>query len=115
MEKCIISPEVEDNVLRNSDFEQGLQFWYGKCCTVLLLDSSTVERSSVSKHIALAANRTSGWQGIEQDVTGRVKGKKKYEVSASVRIRGEITSAEVLATLWIKDENNKEQYLTLGR
>lgn len=115
IEKFSISPDIEDDVLRNPNFEQGLEFWYGQGCKVLLLDSPTIERSSLSKHIALVTNRTSSWQGIVQDVTGRIKGKKKYEVSASVRIRGGMTSAEVLATLWIKDEAQKEHYLTLGR
>eukprot|EP00250_Pteridium_aquilinum_P016130 c22959_g1_i1 orf=79-2772(-) len=116
IEKCNISDEIEDDVIRNSNFEQGLEGWYGKGCkALLLLDSSNVERNGLSKHVALAINRTSSWQGIQQDVTGRIKGKKKYDVSASVRIRGQMTSAEVLATLWIKDEAQKEHYITLGR
>ncbi|MCO5578859.1 hypothetical protein L7F22_032706 [Adiantum nelumboides] len=115
IEGCSPSQESFDVVLQNSNFEQGLDCWYGKCCNILLLDSSSPEKNGLSKNTLLATNRTSSWQGLEQDVTGRVKGKRKYEVSASVRLRRGMPSADVLATLWMKDEAQKDHYITLCR
>lgn len=115
IEGCRPLHENVDDVLRNPNFEQGLECWYGNGCNVLLLDSSTSEQNGLSKHMVLATNRTSSWQGLVQDITGRIQAKRKYEVSASVKIRGGMSSAEVLATLWIKDGDKKEHYITLGR
>ncbi|KAH7387311.1 hypothetical protein KP509_16G016200 [Ceratopteris richardii] len=101
-------------LIRNPDFKQGLEFWYGKGCKVELLDPSSVEMNGLSKQAVLVTKRTSSWQGLEQNVTGRIQGKRKYEVSACVRIDGD-TCAEVLATLWTKDKHGKDHFINLGR
>ncbi|KAK4488075.1 hypothetical protein RD792_003817, partial [Penstemon davidsonii] len=49
-------------------------------------------------------NRTKNYDGIQQEITGRVHPKLAYKVIAIVRISGgnsHITSANVKATLWV--------------
>lgn len=106
-----------DSVLKNPDFGEGLKHWYGKGCKISLLESQNLDHNLESKggYIVAATNRTSGWQGLEQEVTGRLKVMRRYQVSATVRIRGDKPSAEVTATLWIKNQAQQEQYITLGK
>lgn len=103
-----------DIVLENPDFESGLKHWYGKGCKLSLVDSSILEESS-QKYIVLSSNRTSQWQGIEQDATGKLRAYKQYKVSALVRIYGVTYSGNVLATLWTKNKAGKEQYINLAK
>jgi hypothetical protein len=70
---------------------------------------------SGGQHFASATARTQGWHGIQQDITGRLKRKSAYEVSAMVRISSNLASAEVLATIWIQTSDLREQYITMGR
>ena len=101
-------------VLRNPDFEDGLEHWYGKGCKLSLVDSSIFKEIS-KKYIAVATDRTSEWQGVEQDITGKLSAYKEYKVSSVVRIYGGMVSAHVLATLWTKNEAGEEQYITLAK
>lgn len=68
------------------------------------------------KYFASTANRTHNWNGIQQDITGRVQRKLAYEVVATVRIFGNnISNADVRATLWIQAADLREQYISIAR
>lgn len=68
------------------------------------------------KYFASATERTQSWNGIQQDITGRVQRKLAYEVSAVVRIYGNnVTSANVQATLWVQKPDFSEQYIGISR
>lgn len=68
------------------------------------------------KHFASATERTQNWNGIQQDITGRVQRKLVYELSAVVRIYGNnVTSANVQATLWVQTPDLREQYIGIAK
>ncbi|KAH9303719.1 hypothetical protein KI387_008123, partial [Taxus chinensis] len=105
-----------DNIIRNPFFEDGLNNWTGRNCKLVLRDVANDEHlPSGGKHYASATERTQFWNGIQQDISGRAKGKSVYEVSAMVRITGNLQSAEVRATLWVQTTDQREQYITMGK
>ena len=57
----------------------------------------------IGKAFASATERTQSWNGIQQEITGKIQRKLAYEVSALVQIYGNnVTSADVRATLWVQ-------------
>ncbi|KAK6277669.1 hypothetical protein POUND7_017992 [Theobroma cacao] len=51
----------------------------------------------------LAPHQSESWNGIEQEITGRVQPKLAYEVTAVVRIYGgNVTNAGIQAILWVQ-------------
>ena len=70
----------------------------------------------VGKFFASATERTQSWNGIQQDITGRVQRKLAYEVTALVRIFGNnVTSSNVRATLWVQNPDLREQYIGIAK
>lgn len=105
-----------DDIIQNALFEDGLNHWTGRACNIVLHDVAKGEvLPSGGQHFASATGRTQGWHGIQQDITGRLKRKSAYEVSAMVRISSNLASAEVLATIWIQTNDLREQYITMGK
>lgn len=104
----------DDNIILNPIFEDGVNNWSGRGCKILLHDSmgggKIVPQSG--KFFASATERTQSWNGIQQEITGRVQRKLAYEVAAVVRIFGNnVTSADVRVTLWVQTPNLREQYI----
>lgn len=70
----------------------------------------------IGKNFASATERTQSWNGIQQDITGKVQRKLAYEVTALVRIYGNnVTSADVRATLWVQTPDLREQYIGIAK
>ena len=68
------------------------------------------------KFFASASERTQNWNGIQQEITGRVQRKLAYEVTAIVRIFGNnVTNSDVRATLWVQTPNKRDQYIGISR
>lgn len=68
------------------------------------------------KYFASATDRTQSWNGIQQDITGRVKRKQAYEMTAVVRVHGHnVTNADVRGTLWVQAADNLEQYIGIAK
>lgn len=68
------------------------------------------------KYFASTANRSQNWNGIQQEITGRVQMKLAYELVATVRIFGNnISNADVRATLWVQAADLREQYIGIDR
>lgn len=68
------------------------------------------------KFFASATERTQTWNGIQQEITGRVQRKLVYEVAAIVRIFGNnVSSADVRVTLWVQTQNLREQYISIAK
>ena len=68
------------------------------------------------KPFALALDRTEGWQGIEQDITGLVEPNETYLVMAMVRTAGKPhEGAYVLATVRLEYGSSNTRYLSVGR
>ncbi|MCD7467382.1 hypothetical protein HAX54_004793 [Datura stramonium] len=70
-----------DNIIVNPQFDDGLNSWSGRGCKVALHDSMEDGKSTPmsGKSFASATEHTQSWNGIQQDVTGRVKRKLAYE------------------------------------
>ncbi|KAL6542605.1 Glycoside hydrolase, 10 [Orobanche minor] len=108
----------DENLILNPGFDDGLHNWSGRGCMIELHDSladGTILPLS-GKSFASTKNRTENWNGIQQEITGRVERKLSYEVVATVRIFGNsISSSDVKATLWVQTADNREQYIGIGR
>ncbi|OVA14560.1 Glycoside hydrolase [Macleaya cordata] len=107
----------DENIILNPRFEDGLNNWSGRGCKVLVHDSMADGKivPLLGKYFASATERTQGWNGIQQDITGRVQRKLAYEITAVVRIFGNnVTSADVRATLWVQIPNQREQYIGIA-
>ncbi|CAK8569807.1 unnamed protein product [Lathyrus sativus] len=104
----------DENIIINPQFEDGLNNWSGRGCKIVLNDSMAdgkiVPKSG--KLFACATERTQAWNGIQQEITGRVQRKLAYEITALVRIYGNnVTNADVRATLWVQTPDYREQYI----
>lgn len=79
-----------------------------------MADGKIVPQSG--KVFASATERTQNWNGIQQEITGRVKRKLVYEVTAVVRIFGNnVTTATAQATLWVQTPNQRDQYIVISK
>lgn len=108
----------DENIVQNPTFDDGLNNWSGRGCKIVVHDSMADGKvlPMSGKFFASTADRTQNWNGIQQEITGRVQRKLAYEVVATLRILGNnITSANVRATLWVQAANLPEQYIGIGR
>lgn len=108
----------DGNIILNPNFEDGLNNWSGRGCKIVTHDSmgdgKVIPLSG--KVFASATERTQSWNGIQQDITGRVNRKLAYEVTAVVRIFGNnVTTADVRATLWVQTPDYREQYIGIAK
>lgn len=79
-----------------------------------MADGKIVPKSG--KFFASATERTQTWNGIQQDITGRVNRKLAYEITALVRIFGNnVTNSDVRATLWVQAPDLREQYIGIAK
>ncbi|XP_075514652.1 endo-1,4-beta-xylanase 1 isoform X2 [Primulina tabacum] len=107
----------DENIVQNPTFDDGLNNWSGRGCQIVVRDSMADGKvlPMSGKFFASTADRTQNWNGIQQEITGRVQRKLAYEVVATVRILGNnITGANVRATLWVQAANLPEQYIGIG-
>ncbi|PHU20604.1 hypothetical protein BC332_11755 [Capsicum chinense] len=107
----------DDNIIINPQFDDGLNSWSGRGCKVALHDSMADGKITPmsGKAFASATERTQTWNGIQQDVTGRVNRKLAYEVTAIVRIYGNnVTTADLRSTLYVKAADNRERYIGIA-
>ncbi|XVE95092.1 hypothetical protein REPUB_Repub02eG0066700 [Reevesia pubescens] len=107
----------DENIVINPQFEDGLNNWSGRGCKVVLHDSmddgKIVPQSG--NVFASATERTQSWNGIQQEITGRVQRKLAYNVAAVVRIFGNnVTTATIQATLWVQTPDRREQYIGIA-
>ncbi|KAG8373641.1 hypothetical protein BUALT_Bualt11G0045400 [Buddleja alternifolia] len=107
----------DENIIQNPQFDDGLNNWTGRGCKIVLHDSMGDGKilPVSGKVFASTADRTQNWNGIQQEITGRVQRKLAYDVIALVRIFGNnITSADVRATLWVQATDLREQYIGIA-
>ncbi|EPS62016.1 hypothetical protein M569_12775, partial [Genlisea aurea] len=105
------------NIIQNPDFSDGLNNWSGRGCDISLHDSMAGGSilPKTGKFFVATSNRTQTWNGIQQEITGNVQRKLKYEVTATIRIFGSNGgAAEVRATLWLKLQDLREQYVNIA-
>ncbi|KAF8404805.1 hypothetical protein HHK36_009695 [Tetracentron sinense] len=108
----------DENIILNPQFEDGLSNWSGRGCKILVHNSMGDGKifPLSKKFFASATQRTQSWNGIQQDITGRVQRKLAYKVTVGVRIFGNnVTCADVQATLWVQMPNRREQYIIIAK
>lgn len=108
----------DENIILNPKFEDGLNNWSGRGCKIVLHDSMADGKivPLSGKVFASATERTQSWNGIQQEITGRVQRKLAYDVTAVVRIFGNnVTTATVQATLWVQTPNQRDQYIVIAK
>ncbi|KAK9215843.1 hypothetical protein WN944_007849 [Citrus x changshan-huyou] len=107
----------DENIVLNPKFEDGLNNWSGRGCKIVLHDSMADGKivPLSGKVFASATERTQSWNGIQQEITGRVQRKLAYDVTAVVRIFGSnVTTTTVQATLWVQTPNQRDQYIVIA-
>lgn len=112
---CVIAGD--ENIILNPRFEDGLNNWSGRGCKIVLHDSMGDGKivPVSGKYFVAATERTQSWNGVQQEITGRVQRKFAYDVTAIVRIFGNnVTSSDVRVTLWVQTPNLREQYIGIA-
>nr|GEV10846.1 glycosyl hydrolase family 10 protein / carbohydrate-binding domain-containing protein [Tanacetum cinerariifolium] len=107
----------DGNIIVNPEFEDGVNNWTGRGCKIAVHDSMGDGKilPKSGKFFASTAERTQSWNGIQQDITGKVQRKLAYEITAFVRIFGNnVTSSNVRATLWVQTPDSREQYIGIA-
>ncbi|CAH9119420.1 unnamed protein product, partial [Cuscuta epithymum] len=103
------------NIIKNHDFSEGrLQEWYPNCCKAFVVNP--VDSSSGCAY-AVIGNRKETWQGLEQDITGRVSKGLIYSCRALVRVAGKLPAmpTPVQATLRLTYKHSVTCYICIGR
>jgi hypothetical protein len=109
-------PSGVDTIVKNPHFDEGLNNWSGRGCNICrheLTAYGNVKPLNGS-YFASATGRVHNWNGIQQDITGRVQRKVLYEISSAVRIFGSANDTEVCVTLWVQ-EYGRERYVSLAK
>ncbi|KAI3846732.1 hypothetical protein MKW92_002163 [Papaver armeniacum] len=107
----------DESIILNPRFEDGLNNWSARSCKILVQESMGDGKivPSSGRYFASATERTQIWNGIQQDITGRVQRKLVYEVNAVVRIFGNnVTTADLRATLFVQIPNQHDQYIGIA-
>ncbi|KAF5939669.1 hypothetical protein HYC85_023928 [Camellia sinensis] len=111
---------VATNVLMNHDFSKGLDSWHSNCCDAFIVSAESGNGEGLlaksDSNYAVITNRKECWQGLEQDITGKVSPGSTYTVSARVGVSGPLQSfVDVLATLKLEYQDSATSYLFIGR
>nr|GEZ03486.1 endo-1,4-beta-xylanase A-like protein [Tanacetum cinerariifolium]GEZ74268.1 endo-1,4-beta-xylanase A-like protein [Tanacetum cinerariifolium] len=107
----------DGNIIVNPGFEDGVNNWTGRVCKIAVHDSMRDGKilPKSGKFFASTAERTQSWNGIQQDITGKVQRKLAYEITAYVIIfSNSVTSSNVRATLWVQTSDSREQYIGIA-
>ncbi|KAI9200328.1 hypothetical protein LWI28_006103 [Acer negundo] len=110
-------PAGDKDVILNPKFEDGLRNWSGRGCEIVLHDSMADVKivPQSGKVFASATKSTQSWNGIHQEITGRVQPDLAYDVTAVARIFGKnVTTATVKATLWIQTAYHRDKYVGIS-
>jgi len=113
---CIAADD--ENIILNPIFDDGLNNWAGRGCKIVLEDSMADGKivPQSGRYFASATGRTQTWNGIQQEVTGRLQRKLAYEVTALVRIFGnDVSNTGIQLTLWTQMPDLREQYLGIAK
>ncbi|CAN0921975.1 Endo-1,4-beta-xylanase 1 [Linum grandiflorum] len=110
----------DDNVILNPRFDDGLKNWSAKGCRIELHESMGDGKvmPQLGKYFASATQRTATWNGIEQEIIGRVRREVPYAVTAVARIYGNNVTAAAAATLqltlWVQEQDLREEYIVIA-
>ncbi|KAF7141452.1 hypothetical protein RHSIM_Rhsim06G0066700 [Rhododendron simsii] len=101
---------VASNIIVNHDFSRGLDSWHPNCCHAFVVPAEP------GRNHVVVTNRKEPWQGLEQDISGKVTAGPNYRVCARVGISGPIqSSAVVTATLRLEFHHSPTTYMFIGK
>ena len=97
--------------------------WSGKGCEINFHDSLKGREGKhigprTGRYFACTRNRNQSWNGIVQDITGRVQQKLAYQVDGFVRLLGHssnATKADVCATVYLKTTKQQTEYIRVAK
>ena len=99
------TPTTAPNLVVNSGFEDtSLSPWYANFGGEVTLDAS---QSHSGHHSVLVKGRTAGWNGVEQDVYGRLSAGAEYQLSCWVKLKNASSSFFKLTLQVTKDTGKK--------
>lgn len=109
------------NVIVNHDFSLGTHSWHPNCCeaSVVTADSGiphgVLDPSKYGSYVVVK-NRKETWQGLEQDITSRVKPCSLYKVTATVAVSGPVQGLEeIIATLKLENQQSPTNYQFIAK
>ncbi|XP_017698435.2 endo-1,4-beta-xylanase 1-like isoform X3 [Phoenix dactylifera] len=113
--RCVTNGD--ETISWNPHFDTGIHNWSGRGCKIHRHEfgGDGNIRPFSGNFFVSATERTQSWNGIQQEITGRVQRKLAYEVTSVVRISGSASSADVRATLWVQAPNGREQYIGIAK
>jgi Carbohydrate binding domain len=117
VENPIVHSAEHESITLNPQFEHGLNHWAGRGCKILRNDNFGPANSIhplKGRHFAVVTQRHDTWNGIEQEITSRVRRKALYTVKAIVRIGG-CNKSEIRITVWYKEKNGREEYRCIAK
>lgn len=105
------------NVIVNHDFSSGMHSWHPNCCKAFVVTAdSGVSHGGLAPPYVVVTDRKETWQGLEQDITSRVKPSSLYKVSAIVSVSGHVQGlVEVKATLKLQNQNSPTNYQSIAK
>lgn len=108
------------NIISNHNFSQGLDLWRPNCCEAFVVYAESGPHQPLTgnscDNYAVITNRKDSWQGLVQDITGRVSSGPTYSVSACVGVSGLVQDiSNIQATLKLEYHDSTSNYLFIGR
>jgi len=90
--------------------------WQPLCCSLCIRDTPPLCGPPPSGHqfYCVAHSRTQAWQGIAQDLSGKLKAGVEYSVEACVSIGGPSDYSDVQATLKTEGADGHVSYINLA-
>ncbi|KAJ3672826.1 hypothetical protein LUZ60_006200 [Juncus effusus] len=113
--------EENVNIISNYDFSDGIKAWRPNNCHAYVASDWSGQVSGIQGHFgnnyAVATKRTQNWQGLEQDITAKVKPGVQYYVFALVRVFGENVGdhVDVTATVRLEGFGGEIDYLFVNK
>jgi Carbohydrate binding domain len=108
-----------DNIILNPDFSAGIRLWRANTCQAYVASDWSGFVPGIKGHFGdnyvFLTKRSERWQGLEQDITERLKIKVKYYLFAHVRVYGKVNGlVEVKATIRLENSDSTN-YLVIER
>ncbi|XP_074556985.1 endo-1,4-beta-xylanase 1-like [Curcuma longa] len=113
-----LTDDGDQNIILNPSFDDGLNNWSARGCKIALQESTATGNMlplSGTKYFAAATERAQNWNGIQQEITGRVQRKLAYNVAAAVRIQGNATVADVSVSIYVQGTNGRDQFVRIAK
>ncbi|MGA2070221.1 MAG: carbohydrate binding domain-containing protein [Sedimentisphaerales bacterium] len=99
-----------ENILTNPGFESGTTGWSGFGCSITT--SSTIKRSG--SYSGKAYSRTGTWNGLQQDMLGKMESGKTYTISGWMMLEGAGSGGDTIkATVRQKDSRDGNDHYFL--